>query len=502
MFTGQSLLKVLAVMEEELALNRFVAEGVHLWPIARSCFGAKNADNSVAPEHRASELRRLDDAVDALYDRVIATPTADKPAAAFGPDALTPARSGDGVLVFTRTEDHYLKTPRGHYTPVLDPWVELAAKDWPCRKVELGGARFAASQPRVFATDPFPGANVDQSHAAQLNALLQAARPLAALMTAWLAKELAYDCPDFATDLLQYLTNLWVEKEQLAQLLTAARPRLVITSCAYLRPTASIAWAAREQAIPVVDVQHGGNGPFHMGYSHWRHVPEFGYRATPDHYFVWDVFSANNIARWLPANANLPRAAITGRFDLEFTRRAYMGDKQGSPITLATFNSAKTILVTLQPLKGPVLSPLMIDVMKAAPADWTWLIRSHPMAVAWKRADMMPEAIEATLRSHGIARAESQMSTALPLAIILPHVNHHLTGFSGTVQECAAFGVRTTFTHGAARFYFPQYMDAGIATLCGTVDDVMADVLKPAPDAMDIPRDPDRARQVLQRLLG
>ncbi len=507
MFPGSSLLKLFAVMEEAIDLNQFTAGDVHVWPIARSCFGAKKIDNNTAPDQRAPDLRRVDDVIEARYQALLvrAPAAADKPQSAFGAEGLPRAAKGHGVLIFTRSEDHYLKTPRGLYAPVLDPWVGLAESQWPVRKVEAAGSRFLAAQPRIHATEPFQAGPIDQARVKALHGLLQAAELLAITISKWLEQEVGYAYPAFAADLEEHLKTLWIEKEGFGGLLDAAQPALVLTSCNYMRPTASITWAARERSIPVADVQHGGNGPFHMGYNHWRHTPVKGYVANPDLYFVWDAISANNIARWLPASPEGPHVVVTGRFDLEATRRAYLGDERSSPLDLAAYGSAKTILVTLQPLPSTGLTPLLLDVMKRAPADWTWLIRSHPMAVAWKRADMMPETIEATLRAHGIQRAECRFSTSLPLAAVLPLVHHHISGFSGTVQECAAFGIRTTFMHPSAHFSFPQYLAAGFAEYATTPEAILESIARPATDQgkmTDVPRDEGRPRRVLEKILG
>lgn len=509
MFPGVSLLKLFALMARDLDVTRFAAGGTHLWPIARSCFGARKIDNNLAPEDRPAALRRLDERIETRYRAMIdsSPATIDRDLAVFDSAPLPRAEDGDGVLIFSRAEDHYLRTPQGFYAPVLDPWHEVAASAWPCRKAELAGPRFDLAQPRAIPTVPLAAPAIDPARVAQLEELRAAARALALAMVQWLQRELDYAYADFPPELDAYLTGLWIEKEQLGGLLAANRPRLVITSCTYLRPTLSMTWAARERGVLVADAQHGGNGPFHMGYTHWRDVPDQGYRLLPDLYLVWDAVSANNVGRWLPQQGTRPSIAVSGRFDLEATRRAALGPEGRSPLELATHGSARTILVTLQPLPSTGLTPLLIAVMKAAPADWTWLIRSHPMAVAWKRADMLPATIEAALREHGIARAESQLSTALPLAAILPLVDHHLTGFSGTVQECAAFGISTTFVHGAARFSFPTYIDSGAAEIATTAEAVLARIAQSSKEKggaslAEAPRDPERPRRILTRILG
>jgi hypothetical protein len=511
MFPASTLMKLLAVLESKRDVNHFVAGKVHLWPLARFCLASKKQDNDQAIMERPAALRQVDATIEAEYQGLLAHDgcAADRSITDFDGVRIGEARLGaNGILVFSRAEDHYLRSPKGYYAPVIDPWCELAAARWPCAKVELATSRFAESQPRHVNTVLFqpPPSAFAPAQIAELQKLIECARALATDVAEWLQREIGYSYPEFLSDLERYVADTWLEKTRLGELLDAVNPGLVLTSCYYFRPTLSMTWAAREKNIAVVDVQHGGNGPYHMGYSHWRNPPPGGYMALPDCFFTWDSFSANNIARWLPA-ASAHRVAVTGRFDIETTRRAYMGETQQSPLGLAALGSSKVVLVTLQTLPSTGLSAKLIEVMKKAPPDWTWLVRTHPMAVAWKLKDMTPDEIEVKLRDSGITRAECRLSTSLPLAAILPIVNHHLTAFSGTVQECAAFGIRTTFMHSAAKFAFQQYIDAGIADFASDTGSAIASIERPwAPTsgsaAFQPPTDVERPYRALAQFLG
>ena len=129
------------------------------------------------------------------------------------------------------------------------------------------------------------------------------------------------------------------------------------------------------------------------------------------------------------------------------------------------------------------------------------------MTVGWNMEGMGPPAIEALLRDNGITRFECRLATGLPMGAVLPVATHHLTGFSGTVQEAAAYGLRTTFTHSAARQAFGRYFTAGAAELAETADDILASIAKgridpAAAKVTYMPRDPALPVSVLKNLLG
>ena len=508
MLPGSSLLKLYAVLENELDLNAFKAGDVHLWPIARSCFGSKQIDNNARSEERTAEQRRVDTLIADKYDALMVTapPAPDRDVAHFDAQALPHVRGGEGILVFTRPEDHYLRGPNGFFSPVLDPWVEIGTTIGPCRKIEIDSPRSQVRMPRILDVERISVPKSPSALTPEIHDLLRAARTLAMTVMHWLESELGYVYAAYAEDLQSDLVELWAEKCDLAAILKQRRPALVLTSCSYFPPTSSMTWAARECGILVGDIQHGGNGPFEMGYTHWRNVPVGGYQALPDFYLVWDAMSANNISRWHRPGNLAHQTIVSGRFDLEIAKRMYLEESGASPLDLLTYNSEKTILVSLQPLPSTGLTPLLLETMKRAPAGWTWLIRSHPMSVAWNIKDLMPDAIEHKLREAGVFRAEARMSTGLPLAAVLPVVDYHVTGFSGAVQECAAFGIHTTFVHPSAHFQFPQYIAAGAADFATTPDEILAQIAEPrtkdASSAFIPPTDPQRPLRILTEMLS
>lgn len=512
MFQTQTLLKMLSVMEEDLDVNQFVVDGFHLWPVLRFTLAQKLQDHD-AHQSGPENIRAAEAHIEKRFDALIA---AAPPRPDIAPHDLTSivptirAPQGRGIFFATRPEDHSLRTPAGFYAPVLDPWIELARGTWPCVKSELITARYNDLQPRHF----FTFGSINQTHSQMglddivaCYAVMKVGKSIIAAVKEWFERELQITWPAlddvFETDIVR----LWQDKQVYREMLKATQPALVLTSCFYLPPSLSAVWAARELGIPVADVQHGGNGASHMGYTHWRNIPTQGYYALPDYFFVWDSLSANNLLRWFPQSTPAHQVIVTGRFGLAHAARAAANPQATSALEAAVKGAEKVILVSLQPLESAGLSPVILEAMRRAPDTWTWLVRSHPIAKTLNHTHMLPDALEKTMRSAGIKRFDAQQATALPLAQILPHVTHHLTGFSGTSLECAVFNIRTTFTHIGVWSFFKNLIDMGIADFADTPEAVLQSISndKPFPDVsgeLFIPRDDATAMAALTHIMG
>lgn len=507
MFSAKIALQLLAVIEDELDVNRFTANDVHMWPLARFCLYGKIASTDIDPEKRPSHFKALDSLISARFEKAITASHPDQtPTSSLG-KASRNANGTCDILVFSRFADHYISTPRGYYAPTVDPWAELAAGHWACTKAELLGPEYQKTQPRIVPArgHPRPVVPLDSPDHPALIEAIGVGRLLATSITKWLALELGYTYPQFTDDFEKELRRLWADKEALGQLMDSVRPRLVIVPCFYGRPTLGMVWAARERGVAVADIQHGGNGKHHVGYTHWRKVPKEGYHLLPDYFFVWDDISSRNILRWLPTGLQTHKVALAGRFDMDITRRTCVGDQGLSPLHVAAFGSSEVVLITLQPSPSTGITPMMVDAMRKAPDDWAWIIRCHPSAATMPGRGMSPSDVEALLKSHGVTRFECRLATSLPLAAVLPVATHHVTGFSGTAQECAALGIPTTFTHPSAWDVFEDYIVNGAANFVETAEGLiesigvhsMACTTKMGP----VSRDPDLALGVLSQIL-
>jgi hypothetical protein len=511
MFPTRTLLKLFAVLEEELGVNRFVAGGFHVWPALRFLLATKFQDNDQSKERVPAALQAEAEVV-RRFDALMARQPPRPDLSMEDVRRIAPrvhAITHQNVLIMSRPDDHSLSTGKGFYAPITDPWVELVATRWPYVKAEFSSPMQNSTLPRYMMTLTIPKVGALQHSAGELlerTTILKAGRALSTALVQWMAANLGANVVDLPDVFDAELTALWTQKQIYREVLQAQKPGLVLVTCFYYPPSVSVVWAARELGIPVADLQHGGNGEYHIGYTHWRHVPPGGYHMLPDYFFVWDNLSANNILRWMPAEVAAHQPLLTGRFGLSYAKRAVLGATAHSPIEALRQGSDKTILVTLQTLASTGLTPMLLEAMTKAPPTWTWLVRGHPIAQSWGKKELMPDALAATLKGAGIKRAEVHFSTALPLAAILPYINHHVTGFSGTVQECAMYGVRTTFTHPTVWSFFGNYIGLGAADFAQTADELLASITsdRPFPDlsnVLTVPREDGLATTVLSQIL-
>jgi hypothetical protein len=216
--------------------------------------------------------------------------------------------------------------------------------------------------------------------------------------------------------------------------LRQVQPRLAVVVDNGPQPMAFCA-ACRDLGIPVVELQHGVQGPTHWAYARWSRVPLDGYEMLPDLYWVWSEHEKDEIDRW-SAPLRRHRALVGGNPWIEACRRP--DPELASLLATAAIRKdpAPSILVTLQPgLTTDRHLASLVDAMRRAPGEWRWWIRAHP----GMSADDV-ELARSSLDSSG-ARIERSQATSLPLPVVLRASDVHVTVRSSVVLEAEMLGV-------------------------------------------------------------
>ncbi len=212
--------------------------------------------------------------------------------------------------------------------------------------------------------------------------------------------------------------------------------------------------AARRRGIPAVDVQHGvtlGN----PAYEGWSRFPEGGYASLPACFWSWSDADAGPVRAW-PATARpAHRAVIGGHPQMALWQ-------SGDPLTEslraripARDGARYTILVTLNWSSG--FSEELQRLLLAAPADWHWWIRLHPLMDrqrGWIR--------EWCSRELG-GRVHVDQPTDLPLPLLLGAADVHLTHNSTVVQEAARLGTPSVVIDRRALDVYTEELRSGWA---------------------------------------
>ena len=242
-------------------------------------------------------------------------------------------------------------------------------------------------------------------------------------------------------------------------------------------------WSCRERGIPVVDFQHGIIMPGHQGYTHWSTIPPDGYRMLPTVFLSWGAWSANNIARWLPRNGHPHTVLIGGRHDLSTGTISAIEAEREEGLCGIIAGYRRVVCVTLgYSIPGTGADEHLLDIIAAAPKDWIWLIRCHPMIDTDAARDrtaveiyhtFVPDGVAELLRDRGITNFEINLSTALRLGTVLRHTDHHVTAVSSIVSEALTFGLPTTFIHPLARHFYGVLIEGRQAHFAEGIEDAV-----------------------------
>ena len=219
-------------------------------------------------------------------------------------------------------------------------------------------------------------------------------------------------------------------------------------------------WACRDLGIVTIDVQHGGQSPFHNHTTHWSTVPKDGYPMLPDFFWVWGETTANYIRPWLPGNAKRHKVLVGGNRNLAHWMRNG-ANEEPDPIENSLDQLSKPfkkrILVTLSYGVENIMSDCIIEAMRLRP-DWFWFLRLHPL----KRAPEVIKNLSAELGKYKLKNFEISNSTNVRLFGLFRLCHYHVTPFSTTNWEALAIGIPTTIVHPIGLTYFSGDISAGI----------------------------------------
>lgn len=454
--------KLIFCIEQSCPVNTATWQGTHLWPFYRIALMSIVNQIDYAPYCRNIENK---------YDQICPKPPADCDAHEVAPQPGRASDVGGGVHLFYGSEDdHFLTTPDGWAAPVIDAWVDLAADMGGALKVEFLRPDAVQHRVRTTAMIPLPPRDDIAACGRELrdDADFQAAaraldQMVAAAAESWapgLASALAFSFTPFFAEIL-------VRKRVTDRLLDSLRPSSASVVCWYSIPQSALVWACNARGIPTIEILHCGAPEFHHGYSHLSAVPPDGYHALPRTFLCWDHPSANAIMRWIPPGSRAAHRATAGGLPPRLPAgrgRAPGGAAAAELDRLLTAGTyAKRILVGLGGDEPSGFVPAFVDIIRHAPRDWLWLIRSHPLHPVCVAPNIRPDQVRAILAEHGIGNCDTDLATACPLPEVLSRVDHHLTVMSTLAFDAFHYGVPTTFVGSMAPALYGWLRDRRVA---------------------------------------
>jgi hypothetical protein len=204
------------------------------------------------------------------------------------------------------------------------------------------------------------------------------------------------------------------------------RPKYVFGICYYTLPMYGMNLSAERNKIVSIDMQHGTQGPLHIGYSNFRQRRAGKYSVIPNYFWCWDNGSAEVLRRWISSEDQ--KAIVGGNPWINFI---FSNDH----FSLHRESSKKIILYTLQPI-GNLLEDYIIEAIKESPDEYEWWLRLHP-----RQSKMKPHLIKLLEASHILAKVIINDPLEVPLPTVLKDTYVHISKFSGSVIEAALMDV-------------------------------------------------------------
>lgn len=455
--------ELVRVLEERVDVNAIVAADIKLWPLirwelARGIKGTAVQDdvgsavNEVrgegftgGREERVEIMRRQRDAERARY------PDAQSHRAEQF-ERLKTLGPCD-YLVCSKVEKYYQPVDGKFYSPILDPVYEDLRVRGKTHVIGLEPLDIECiNEPTRISADPYM----------RLTSRMQKedACAVVAAQLAHINSVLEEVSPAFRLDVERLNIRLNRYRRRVLffeDVLRATRPRAVFVSS--FVGWAPLIWAARKQGVVTIDIQHGGQSPFHYHTTHWSKLPSDGYELLPDVFWVWGNAIRDFITPWLPASAERHIPVVGGqRYVAKCLRGSPVLDESedGRTVVAHLAGGERTVLVTL----GYSVEEILPDTLREAIArtpTWRWLIRMHPI----NRGEAAIREIQAKTVDSGLENVEFQASTRLPLYTVLTLADFHVTPFSTTCREAAAVGIDSAITHPIGKTYFAEEIAAG-----------------------------------------
>jgi|GEM_PF-5896615 len=198
--------------------------------------------------------------------------------------------------------------------------------------------------------------------------------------------------------------------------------------------------ASEDQRIPVIEMQHGVQGPKHLGYGSFSKLPAHGYNTIPDVFWVWTKSDASNIDSWVSKTIK-HESYVGGYTNLVELKTKKLDSKKPN------------ILFTTQPVEG-YLPDSLSHLIKETANDFDWYFRLHPRQIEEE------EKVKVDLGGHGILDiVDIETLTRGSAVDALSQVDLHLTLWSSCVIEAHMLGVPSILLHENGLVLYEGQMD-------------------------------------------
>lgn len=478
--TNDEVMRLLAAVEVAVPVERWVVDGIHVWPLFRAqvmfdnfaLVGRKTPDRPAAPPSRLARLRaRFGPQLSRVGTNLRGVARASFRDRAAN-DRLRPVDAllySDGVS-FVKLEGKY-------YDRFCDPIRErLAARGKSSLMVTpLGVAPHPRHTPSVFVQP-----RLDAAYLRGLAGNSLPHRPVE--LPGWddairIAREAApkavLPAPIQLARAAGYVSAYEAAHERI---LARTRPQVVFIVSYYGNEAMALIRACRRRGIPTVDVQHGVISDTHWAYARWSRLPAGGFDLLPKYFWVWSESEAALIRAWADRSAGAHAPVVAGNLFLS----AWRDGAEPFMTTIAERVTAiqhrapahlRHVLYTTNGFETPAQLGVLRDAITRSADRLFWWIRLHPAQLGAR-----PLVEQALATAKGGYRIDD--AAAIPLYGVLRHMALHVTEMSSVVIEAAQFGVPSVLLSPREAVHFREQIDQGWASVLEEGDDLADAVIR------------------------
>jgi len=201
--------------------------------------------------------------------------------------------------------------------------------------------------------------------------------------------------------------------------------------------------ACGKMKIKSVDIQHGGQGDYHVAYGRWNSVPEEGYNMLPDVFAVWGEYEKETIEFW--AHNTKHSVIIIGH-----PLYNYLSNERKNSFDNKKFINSKTnVLISLQTTRG--LIELYEQIIKISDNNIFWWIRIHPNMSDYEIKDISNKLKKIDRNNYNMDIASNTL-----LLELLYFMDAHITETSTVTAEAALLGVSTILVHELGKDFYER----------------------------------------------
>lgn len=471
----QYFAELIVALEERLDINAIEYDGVKLWPIIRWML-AKEIKGTATKEGITDSLdsvraERFTGGREERKQLVAKRRDAERqkykdPHLQIEAQLVRLREIGRcDYLVFSKIEKYYQSIGDKFYAPIVDPVYEDLCLRGKTRMIALEPLDlFCVHEPVRLSIDPYM----------RITSQFQNT-PMPPELVDWeerINQELAILSPDFRLDMSMLFNRLNRYRRRIiffSDILEILKPKAIFFS-------SFVGWtplvlAAKQKGIVSVDIQHGGQSPYHYHTTHWTKVPREGYELLPDVFWVWGSGIKKYIDPWLPGGSIRHKPVAGGhRYAAKWSKGSEsIGEtKDYQELEPLLDKAEKVILVTLGYSVDDILPECVVELIERTPS-WIWLIRLHPI----NRGQAAIDEVRAKTINRGLSNVEYVRSTRLPLFALLSRSSFHITPFSTTCREAQAFGVKSAIVDPIGGTYFKDEIAQGLYGYAETADDIL-----------------------------